>query len=472
MVLCTKRRRIQQIPIKVKTRMIQHSATRRPQNRMAFAIEIGLAALVALLLLAGFIRVLPTLIRSPDSYDFAAYYVAARVLNTGEPLYDTARMTDAAKSNGQAIAFPAYIYPPFLAASLRPIANLPVTAAKPLWFGSNLVCLFASLGLLTRLIGLPLRTLIPIGLLALMLPPIYDTLLLGQVNLLLLILICGALYLSSQSESRRQEIVAGFLLGIAAAIKLYPIVIGLAYLSRRRFAALASMIGGILAMLIFGIAAGGGLENTTNYFTKVLLGFAGGTNTPVDQSIWPVMARLFSVNTFDFAFLSTDNHTTALVNPIVNAPIIGSVLALVGAICIIFLTLRSLVRNVQNDQESPALLPEFSLSITLILLTFPVVHDHYLSLLSIPIFFLIWQYRRETRVALKRWIRFVLILLGLFLALQRYWRVIITRTPSPLLLAFGFCALLLLWLALLRLMKTSAHPPSNAPEHQLIHDHA
>jgi hypothetical protein len=227
---------------------------------------------MALLLLAGFARILPALIRVPDSYDFAAYYVAARVLNAGDRLYDSATMTAAATSNAQAIAFPAYIYPPFLAALLRPIANLPFRAAKTLWFGFNLVCLCVSLGLLTRLIGLPLRTLVPIGLLALVMPPIYDTLLLGQVNLLLLILISGSLYLSSQSRLQRHEILAGFLLGIAAAVKLYPIVIGLSYLIRRRFVALVSMLGGMLTMLIFGSAAGGGPDNTIPIFHRGIAG--------------------------------------------------------------------------------------------------------------------------------------------------------------------------------------------------------
>jgi len=459
-------------PDKGKVSMIEHIATNQPRQIMARGTELGLFLVTALLLLAGFVRILPALVRVPDSYDFTAYYVAARVLNAGDPLYNSAAMAAAATSNGQAIAFPAYIYPPFLAALLRPIANLPFGAAKTLWFGFNLVCLFVSLGLLVRLIGLPLRKLFPIGLLALVMPPIYDTLLLGQVNLLLLILISGSLYLSSRSTLQQQEILAGFLLGIAAAIKLYPIVIGLSYLMRRRFAALASMLGGMLTMLIFGIAASGGLANTTRYFTEVLPSRAGGTNTPVDQSIWPVMGRLFSVNTFDFAFLSTDNHTTVVVNPIIDAPLVGTILALVGAICITFVTIRALVRSVRDNNEIPSLLPEFSLTITLILLVFPVVHDHYLSLLCIPLFFVGWQYRQKIPITTRHWIRFALILLGLFLALQRYWRVIITSVPSPLLLAFGFCALFLLWLTLLWLVKTVAQQPSNAPEHQVIDNHA
>jgi hypothetical protein len=422
-----------------------------------------------MLLLAGFVRILPALIRVPDSYDFAAYYVAARVLNAGEPLYDTSLMIAAATSDGQTIAFPAYIYPPFLAALLRPIAVLPFGIAKTLWFGFNLVCLFVSLWLLTRLIGLSWRTLLPIGLIALVIPAIYDTLLLGQVNLLLLILISGSVCLSSRPTSLPREIAAGLLLGIAVAIKLFPIVIGFSYIVRRRFVALASMLGGMLAMLIVGIVVGNGPENTFRYYTQVLPGFAGGTNNPGEQSIWPIMGRLFSLNTFNFAFLTTENHTTVIVHPILNAPIAGSILALVGAICITLITVLSLIRSSPDNQAIPAL-PEYSLMIVLILLTFPIVHDHYLSLLCIPIFYIIQRYRQEQRATTTHWLRSVLILCGLLVALQRYWRVLITRIPSPLLLIFGFTALMLLWLTLLQLVNRSSQQASGARDPQRIHD--
>src|SRR6266498_967673 len=105
--------------------MVEDIVTNQPRQILARGAELGLLLVTALLLLAGFVRILPTLVRVPDSYDFAAYYVAARVLNAGNPLYNSAAMTAAATYSGQAIAFPAYIYPPFLAALLRPIANLP-----------------------------------------------------------------------------------------------------------------------------------------------------------------------------------------------------------------------------------------------------------------------------------------------------------------------------------------------------------
>ena len=74
----------------------------------------------------------------------------------------------------------------------------------------------------------------------------------------------------------------------------------------------------------------------------------------------------------------------------------------------------------------------------------PVVWDMYFVHLLIPLLAL-------SRVA--RWSpRYRLILLGsLLLALGRYWRFILLYSQSPLVMLCGFLAVLLLWLALLRL---------------------
>lgn len=101
----------------------------------------GILALGGLALaLVGFVRVVPSLIRVPDHYDFAAYYVVARALNQHEMLYDGAAMQRAATIDGQHMAHPLYIYPPFFAAVLRPLASLPFAQAKTIWFGNVNPC--------------------------------------------------------------------------------------------------------------------------------------------------------------------------------------------------------------------------------------------------------------------------------------------------------------------------------------------
>jgi hypothetical protein len=432
--------------------------TSQQHHRPTISVEIVLALLAAVLILGGFIRILPTLISQPGSYDFAAYYVAARVLNAQDALYDDAHMTDAATVGSETVAFPRYIYPPFFAAMLRPIGALPFITASRIWFVFNLICLWVSIGLLSRLIGLSRRWAIVLGLIAPLLPPIYDTLLLGQVNLLLLLLITLALYLTSTPEPKLwQEILAGFLLGIAALIKIYPIVIGLVYLLHRRIVPLISMALGIVAMLAFGIILGGGPESTIRYFNEVLPALSAGDPTVADQSIWPVMARLFSFHHYRFAFMTPTNFVEISLNPIINTPWLGYALASVGSLLVIFFSIRALLTRLSyREQNSYFLLPDFSLVLSMTLIILPVVHDHYISLLFIPVFFIIWYYSKNTRPSTRYMLRMVLISFCMLLALQRFWRVFLNIIPSPLLLCFGLCAMLLLWLTLTRLIGSPA----------------
>jgi hypothetical protein len=439
----------------------QDSHQRRRKAKIT--IEALLILLTIAIVMAGFIRILPTLIRQPGSYDFAAYYVAARVLNAGDALYNDARMIDAAVVNGERVSFPKYIYPPFFAAMLRPIGGLSFITASRIWFFFNLLCLGMSVALLSRLVGLPYTAGIALGIIALLLPPIYDTLLLGQVNLALLLLIVLSLYFASRSQRFLwTEILAGLFLGIAAVIKIYPITIGLAFLLHRRIMAFISMIFGMLLVLSVGIAVGGGIDNTIRYFNQVLPALSESGPGVTDQSIWPVIIRLFSFNHYRFAFLTPTNFVEISLYPIIDAPWLGYSLASIGAILIITLTIYTLIFRSKKDSDTIFLLPDFSLLITMTLLILPVVHDHYLSLLLVPISLVIWVYREAREASVQSTIRIFLVVFCLLLGLQRFWRLLLSIIPSPLLLCFGFLGMLLLWLMILRLIGRRTHPLKDA----------
>ncbi len=108
--------------------------------------------------------------RLAQPVDFTAYYLAARVLNEHAPLYSERAMRVAAESTGAHYSA-VYVYPPFVAAALRPLAVLPFHVAVLLWRG-------ASVGFL--LIALVLT---------------------GQINLVLLVLLAGAVFLVARAES-------------------------------------------------------------------------------------------------------------------------------------------------------------------------------------------------------------------------------------------------------------------------------
>jgi hypothetical protein len=302
-------------------------------------------------------------------------------------------------------------------------------------------------------------------LIALVLPPFYDTLLLGQVNLVLLLLLVLSLYLASLPQRYLwQEVLSGFLLGIAVLVKIYPITLCLAFLLHRRIIPFASMILGIFSMLIVGVVAGGGIDSTLHYFSEVLPGLSESGPGVTDQSIWPVVIRLFSFNQYRFSFLTTTNYVEISLYPIIDAPWLGYLIASIGALSIVFLTIRALIVRLMRGWKKSSLSSDFSLLITMTLLVLPVVHDHYLSLLLIPVSLVIWSYRNTKQIPVKYLTRIFLVVFCLFIALQRFWRLFLNILPSPLLLCFGFLGMLLLWVVLLRLIGSSANRPPDALE--------
>ena len=140
-----------------------------------------------------------------------------------------------------------YAYPPFWAVLLRPMTLLPLEAAKNLWLGVNLAALLIATMVLVNTFG---RTsaigwAIPLGIMLIAFPPVTMTLLLGQVNLILLALVVSSLALTQQPHaSARAEIAAGWLLGLATAVKLYPGILIVPFVLQRRYRVVAWLVAG------------------------------------------------------------------------------------------------------------------------------------------------------------------------------------------------------------------------------------
>ena len=429
------------------------------KRRLIFrGFEISLVLLTLLLALVGFGRILPTLLRVPDSYDFAAYYVAGRTLNVSGNVYDAAQMAQAANRPGDAVAFPRYIYPPFFAALMRPFASFSFATAKTLWFILNAGLLIAAIALLARMAGMRWWITLIFGGVVMLMPPIYDTFLLGQVNFVLLFLLTLMICFSTRSSPNRvTDMLAGVLLGIAAVIKIYPLLLGSVYLLHRRWNVLVGVMIGIGLTLVVGVLGSGNTAMTVEYFTVVAPNLSGGGPGITDQSIWPVIARLFSVNQYRYAYLTPTNLVDLTLNPVVNAPWLGTAITILLALLILGVTARTFIRSRAAGTPLDVWF-DLSIGITLIMLLFPVVHDHYFTLLLIPFAYIFSRYR--TFLASHWLFRIGLTSAILGLVLQRYWRVILNSIPSPLVLISGFTGALILWLVLLWLARTSTSLPS------------
>lgn len=220
--------------------------------------------------------------------DFPIYLDAARALYTGEPVYDVES------------GLHGYVYPPFLALVLRPLASLPLRVAVWLWYAVN-IALTVALFRLTR----TFVTRAGFGRLAN--AAAWTSLLvhsrfflnnydMGQVNILLSALI---LWAGQLSLDRKNSWLAGAPIGLAAAIKPHALIVTIPLIAHGRWkAAVGAAVTGVLA---FGVlpAALLGPERTTHLLSqwneKVIVPTAAGSlqgSKTYDQSPAAALRRL------------------------------------------------------------------------------------------------------------------------------------------------------------------------------------
>ena len=251
------------------------------------AAVVGFAAVVLAVTVFGVLR----FFISDDAFtyhiDFDVYREGGRAVLDGVPLYEG--------------VFPAggiylpFTYPPLGALLFVPIALLPSWAGYiPFAIASALMLVLVTgivLKALAREYG---RTLEPrkiwmVSFVALpvviWLWPVTHTLLYGQINILLMLLVVADLLLPRTPWPR------GMLIGLAAAIKLTPAVFGLIFLVRRQWReAAVSVVSGV----VFSAAAWLILPaDSRQYWTETLSdpGRIGGLSYAANQSLRGTIAR-------------------------------------------------------------------------------------------------------------------------------------------------------------------------------------
>jgi alpha-1,2-mannosyltransferase len=160
----------------------------------------------------------------PGGYDFTGYTETARDFLAGKDPYRTPT------------PFP-LIYPLFACVVMAPFALLPYWLSNAVWFLVNLGSFYLALDLLCGLTGTPPRErrFLAAVVFLLMLPVVQNSLLNGQINLLLLLLCVLFLH----SETQGLSLPAGAALAAAVALKIVPGILLLFLLARRSWRTLA-----------------------------------------------------------------------------------------------------------------------------------------------------------------------------------------------------------------------------------------
>ncbi|MBK8050123.1 MAG: DUF2029 domain-containing protein [Anaerolineales bacterium] len=393
------------------------------------------AALIALI---GFIRALPILLSIPQQVDFAAYFIAARVLASGGDIYADATATQVATAAGIQ-HFTDYIYPPHLAALLMLIASVPYETASRVWLVTNVAVAAVSVLLLCWHLKFSpaMTTCILAGFL--LLPATYNALGSGQVLFWINLFFVLMFVLSSRSPSLiGGEVATGMLLAGASVIKIYPAVVGVVFLLQRRWGVMVAALCTGTVMLLLAI------DDSWRWLTVVLPGLADANGFPTNQSILGVSTRFLSPIQFNLPDGLGSSKTVEVPPLLFHAPQMGAIMGYAAMVVVLVVSIMAIVRvSRRNDVRPNAFETAFAIGVATALLISPIAWSEYAIQLLIPV------------VVLMKlgWLGFpkglVLALIYFLLVLEKHWPVMVSIMPTPLVIMSTFSAVLLTWIALL-----------------------
>ena len=216
-----------------------------------------------------------------DGNDFPIYWQAARDLLAGRSPYDV--------SSG----LHGYVYLPWFAWVLVPLALVPLAAAAWCWYVANLAFTWLAGRLLLasmRDAGVPTPPL-TIVLAALPLAGLFqENLFLGQANLLLLLLVALTVRRAGNPAAH-----GGSPLGLAATLKMPAAVLAVPLVIRGRVGSLAIAALVVVAALALPLLAPGGVTQLGDWRAKVIEPAVAGTlqgSKIIDQSPQAALRRL------------------------------------------------------------------------------------------------------------------------------------------------------------------------------------
>lgn len=210
------------------------------------AIVLALSIVVAGLGARFAVRALQ-LARHGDHRDFAAIYTSAVVWREGGRVYDAqperegwgatenpdvlrvARRIGTLHAHGDLVHVHVFSYPPFTIVPFAPFTVLPFKPAAVLYEGLSLVFLAVAAWCLQRFVPMSAPAALTLAAVALVFEPLENSLGLGQINQLILVLLC----VFAWALVGGRDALAGLSLGLATALRLHPALL-IVYLAWRR----------------------------------------------------------------------------------------------------------------------------------------------------------------------------------------------------------------------------------------------
>lgn len=213
--------------------------------------------------------------------DYAVYYVAGTAVARGESPYTLAKpawRALAAHDRLYHVAWP-YRYPPYTAALFRALQPLGGGAVEVGWLAANAAAMILAAWLIARALGGGRLVPLALGLL-LALAPAYDTLMVGQINGLLLLTLALAFW----ALVRKRDTLLGASLAAGVALKIVPLALVAWLVWRRRWRALLATAAALalLSLAALPLVGAHGFADYARHavdLTRPNLVFNGATNT-------------------------------------------------------------------------------------------------------------------------------------------------------------------------------------------------
>jgi alpha-1,2-mannosyltransferase len=391
-----------------------------------------------------------------DVNDFKAYYTGALALSEGRPdlLYPDAATLNLGVLPDQpwvrfaierGIPHPSgYIYPPFLAVALRPLAGFSYHRANLAWLALNSLLFAAGVILLVTLRpgGADLVPACGIVFASFCFYPTFRAFQCGQVSILIFFLLTGALW----CLERDRQAAAGSLVAVAAAVKLTPAILIFFFLAaRRRRAALWAALAGIAAFAVS--ILGAGWRNQVTFVRDFLPALSRGAATFANQSLAGALNRLFLDTTMNvFEFISEE-------------PGWLKALTRVAALVLLAASLFLARRMALHGGDAAA---GYALVVLASLIASPISWEHHFILALIPIAVLILGIREQgaisyVEVALLSG-GYVLLATNAYDLIRRFFPYALGRIA----ISYAFFGAVLLWV-LIALRKGGEGPLARRP---------
>lgn len=283
---------------------------------------------------------------SVTTTDLGQDYHAASALRAGNSIYDGINH-----------------HVPFVAVLSTPLTFMEFRTAFILWGALSIVLLFVCIFIVAR--GLELK----LGLWWLILPgmmlswyPFVAHVALGQWSLIIATLIFGAWLAMKKGKDNS----AGLLLGVAAAIKLFPGIFGLYLLVQRRWRALAFMMLAFSSCTLVSLAVVGFNDFRAFIYSDILSNSSNFVRYPLNHSLWGMTYRLFTSNGY--------------VAPLIDAPAIAHAVTTLLCLMICGVLFLGTRRTVNEHAKDIA----YSATAVAMLIISPLTWQHALVILVLP----------------------------------------------------------------------------------------